>query len=117
MPSAAAARDVVTPSDVAELARGYERPGGWGGAAALYGSMLREGSELQALAGARPHALPARAVDRVGSDFTSRTIRAVHVGGVRHAEMAGAGHYVAMEAPAALADALLPFLASVDGPP
>lgn len=50
MPAATVVRNAVTPRDVAELARGYAGEGGWSGALALYGSMLREAEAIRAIA-------------------------------------------------------------------
>jgi pimeloyl-ACP methyl ester carboxylesterase len=91
---------------ISELGRTYGRPGGFMGAAGLYRSMLTEGEELRALAAA-PLTVPVAAVGSRGEDFTrssfgsvtSRTVPAMHLEGV--------GHYVAQEAPDALADILL----------
>ncbi len=113
MPFAVADQSAVTEGDVAEFARGYARPDGWSGAKALYGSMVKEGSELRALVAANNIGLPALAVDRAGSSFTLDALGAVHRGTVRHAQIADVGHYIAQEGPAKLAEALTLFLAEV----
>ena len=100
----------VTAADVAEFARGYPRPGGWRGAAGLYASMLREGEELRALAAAAPLTMPVLAVDGAGGAFTETTLNQVCAGKVRSVQLGGVGHYVAQEAPAALAETLLDFI-------
>lgn len=114
-PSMTAAADAVTDDDVAEFARGYARPGGWNGAAGLYRSMLAEGEELRALAAAKPLDLPVLAVGGFGGPFTEGTVRRVSTGDVASVLLDGIGHHVALEAPQALADAMLPFLDRVDG--
>ena len=76
--------------------------------------MLSEGATIQDLAKARPLTLPVLAVDRKGSSFTYQALQAVHTRIVRHAEIAGAGHYIAQEAADKLASAILPFLSETD---
>ncbi len=115
MPFAVADQASVSSDDVAEFARGYSRQGGWSGAGALYGSLVKEGAELKALTAAHPVALPTLAVDRAGSTFTRDALNAVHSDTVRHTQIAKVGHYIAQEAPGELAEALLPFFADVDG--
>lgn len=114
-PTMTAVPGAVTEADVAELARTWSRPGGWRGAAGLYRSMLAEGDELRALAQARPLTVPVLAVGSSGGPFTARTMRQVTGGEVRSVLLDGVGHHVALEAPGALAEAMLAFLADVDG--
>ena len=114
-PSMTAVAGAVTDDDVAELARGYARPGGWNGVAGLYRSMLAEGEELRALAGAQSLDLPILAVGGFGGPFTEGTVRQVSTGDVTSVLLEGVGHYIALEAPRALAAAMLPFLDRVDG--
>lgn len=114
LPFAVADPQSVSSDDIAEFARGYARQGGWSGARTLYGSMVKEGPDLQALTAAFALALPTLAVDRAGSSFTFDALGAVHGDTVRRAEIAGVGHYVAQEAPTKLTDVLLPFFASID---
>lgn len=104
----------VTDSDVAELARGFARPGGWRGAAGLYRSVLTEGEESRALAATHPVSVPALAVGGSGGGFTAATLEQVVRGEVRSVVLDGVGHHVALEAPRALADAVLAFLRDVD---
>lgn len=115
-PSMVAAAGAVTHADVEEFARTYARPGGWRGAAGLYRSMLAEGDELRALAASRPLAVPVLAVGGGGGPFTSATLGQVTAGEVRAVQLDGVGHHVALEAPAALAAAVLDFVRSVDLP-
>lgn len=109
MPFATAVPDAVSKDDIDELVRGYARDEGWSGALALYGSMLREGDAIKAIARETPITVPTMAVDRQGSDFTLRTLKAVHSGVVKSRTIDGVGHYVAMEAPEELSEALLDF--------
>jgi pimeloyl-ACP methyl ester carboxylesterase len=91
--------------DVSELGRTYGRPGGFMGAAGLYRSMLTEGDELRALATA-PLTVPVVAVGSRGGDFTHSSFSSVTSRLVPAMHLDGVGHYVAQEAPQALADIL-----------
>ncbi|WP_182112868.1 MULTISPECIES: alpha/beta fold hydrolase [unclassified Actinotalea] len=113
-PAMTAVPGAVGPADVDELARGYARPGGWRGAAGLYRSVLTEGDELRALLGAAPLRVPVLAVGGGGGEFTARTMAQVSAGDVVDVRLDGVGHHVALEAPGALAAAMLDFLAGVD---
>ncbi|MFI8523810.1 alpha/beta fold hydrolase [Promicromonospora sukumoe] len=115
-PTMTAVPDAVTEADVAELARTYSRPGGWRGAAGLYRSMLTEGAELRALAQASPLTVPVLAVGSSGGPFTAGTMSQVADGEVRSVLLDGVGHHVALEAPDALSEAILAFLADIDFP-
>lgn len=114
-PSLAADPTAVTPTDVDEFARTYSRPDGWKGAVGLYRSMLSEGADLRTRARRR---LPHRtlAVGGFGGPFTEETVRQVVAGPVSSLVVEGAGHYVALEAPGRLAEALTAFLAEQDRP-
>jgi pimeloyl-ACP methyl ester carboxylesterase len=112
-PSMTVRPESITQDDVAEFARTYARPGGWRGAAALYRSMLAEGDELSSLAASRPLTVPVLAVGAGGGPFTARTMQQVTTGKVTEVYLDGVGHYVAMEAPAALGDVLLDFFERV----
>lgn len=114
MPFATVVKDAATPRDVAEFARGYARPGGWSGARVLYGSMLKEGSEIQELAKATAPTLQALAVERAGRSSTRDALMAMDAFVVRHETISNVGHYIAQEAPDALAGALAAFFADVD---
>lgn len=105
----------VTPDDVAELARAFARPGGWRGAAGLYRSLLAEGEDLRALLAASPVRVPVLAVGGGGGAFTEATFAQVTTSGVEAVRLDGVGHHVALEAPAALAEALLASWSRVDG--
>ena len=113
-PSMTAVAGSVTDADVDELARTYARPGGWRGAVGLYRSMLTEGDELRALAETSPLTMPVLAVGAGGGPFTAATVGQVTTGDVTSVQLDGVGHYVAMEAPDALADAILDFVRVVD---
>jgi pimeloyl-ACP methyl ester carboxylesterase len=78
--------------------------------------MLREGEELRALAEERPLQVPVLAVDAFGNPFTVTTLTKATAGesNVESVVIDGVGHYVALEAPDRLADALLSFVATVD---
>jgi pimeloyl-ACP methyl ester carboxylesterase len=105
----------VTDADVDEFARTYGRPGGWRGATGLYRSMLTEGDAVRDLAESSPLTTPVLAVGAGGGAFTEQTVRQVAAGPVRAVQLDGVGHYAALEAPAALAAAILGFVADVDG--
>lgn len=113
-PSMTAVAGSVTDADVDEFARTYARPGGWRGAVGLYRSMLAEGDDLRALAAARPLTVPVLAVGAGGGPFTSATLGQVTAGDVTAVQLEGVGHYAALEAPEALAAAILDFTGSVD---
>lgn len=115
-PSMTAVAGSVTDADVDEFARTYARPGGWRGAVGLYRSMLAEGDDLRALAASRPATVPVLAVGAGGGPFTSATLGQVTAGEVTAVQLEGVGHYAALEAPDALAAAILDFTSSVDAP-
>ncbi|UQU61310.1 alpha/beta hydrolase [Couchioplanes caeruleus] len=104
----------VTGADIDEFARTYARPGGWRGASGLYRSMLREGAEIRALAEDPGLRVPVLAVGAGGGPFTAATMTQAAAGDVRTVQLDGVGHYAALEAPGALAGALLGFVADVD---
>ncbi len=104
----------ITETDVDEFVRTYSRPDGFRGAGGLYRSMLREGADIVALAASHPLTVPALAVGAGGGDFTTATLSHALPGEVRSVNLEGIGHYPAMEAPNALATALLDFFRSVD---
>ena len=114
-PAMTAVPGAVSAADVAEFARGYARPGGWRGAAGIYRSILSEGEDLHALAARTKIRVPVLAVGGSGGFFTAATLGNVTDGEVTSVLLDGVGHHVALEAPDALADALLGFLHGVDG--
>jgi pimeloyl-ACP methyl ester carboxylesterase len=113
-PSMTAVPGAIADSDVDEFVRVYSRAGGWRGAIGLYQSMLSEGDDLKALAATNPLTIPTLAVGGFGGTMTLNTLNQVTEGEVASVQLDGIGHYVAMEAPDALAQAILSFLTDVD---
>jgi pimeloyl-ACP methyl ester carboxylesterase len=105
IPSLTLTADAFTDADIDELARTYARANGFSGAAGLYRSLLTEGEELRGLG---KLAVPVLAVGGGSGDFTAATFRQV-AAEVDAVTIDGVGHYVAMEAPDRLAEALLAF--------
>jgi pimeloyl-ACP methyl ester carboxylesterase len=114
LPSLCATPDAFTDQDIDELTRSYTRPDAFNGAAGLYRSMLREGEEIRTLA-SQHLTTPVLAIGGRSGDFTPATLRQV-TQDVSSASIKGIGHYVAMEAPEGLADALLSFYRKIDSP-
>ena len=114
-PAMTAVQGSVTDEDVTEFVRVYARPGGWRGAVGLYTSMLSEGKELQALATSAPLIIPTLAVGSFGGPFTETTLNQVSVKPSQSVLLEGVGHHVALEAPDALAAAVLEFVGAIDG--
>ena len=114
IPALCATPGAFTSEDIDELTRCYSRPDGFGGAAGLYRSMLREGDEIRELA-TRKLGMPVLAVGGGSGEFTPATLRQVAID-VNAVSLDGIGHYAAMEAPQRLADALLSFYEKVDSP-
>jgi pimeloyl-ACP methyl ester carboxylesterase len=113
-PSMTAVPDAISESDLDEFVRVYSRADGWRGPIGLYQSMLSEGDDLKALAAANPLTIPTLAVGGFGGTMTLNTLNQVTQGEVASVQLDGIGHYVAMEAPDALAQAILSFLTKVD---
>lgn len=113
-PGMTAVTEAITDAELDEFARSYARPGGWRGAAGLYRSMLAEGDDVRELARTSPLTVPVLAVGAGGGPFTEQTMRQVTAGTVRAVQLDGVGHYAALEAPSALASAVLDFLSDVD---
>jgi len=113
-PSMTTVPGAIDEEDLDEFVRTYSRPGAWRGAIGLYRSMLSEGEELRRLAASRPLRMPVLAVGGFGGPFTEATMRQVTEGEVTSVLLEGVGHYVAMEAADALADAMTEFLYRVD---
>jgi pimeloyl-ACP methyl ester carboxylesterase len=99
-------------ADLDELVRTYSRPDGWRGAAGLYRSMLREGAEIRALAESPGLTVPVLAVGAGGGPFTADTMRQAARAEISSVLLEGVGHYAAMEAPEAVAEAILSFTAA-----
>jgi pimeloyl-ACP methyl ester carboxylesterase len=114
IPALNATPDAFTGADIDELARTYARPGGFRGASGLYRSMLREGDEIRELAEEKL-GLPVLAVGGRSGEFTPSTMRQVATD-VTAVSLDGVGHYVAVEAPARLAEAMLRFYRDVERP-
>ncbi|WP_433890587.1 alpha/beta fold hydrolase [Streptomyces sp. CA-111067] len=114
LPSLCATPGAFTDQDIDELTRAYTRKGAFAGAAGLYRSMLSEGAEIRELA-SPPLTTPVLAVGARSGEFTPTTMRQV-AKDTRSASIDGVGHYVAMEAPDRLADALLSFYRETDSP-
>lgn len=114
-PTTTAVAGAVTEADLDELARTFARPGGWRGAAGLYRSMLAEGAQNQEIARRHPVAVPALAVGGSGGELTAATLRQVVSGDLTCVLLPGVGHHVALEAPGALAAAVLDLTRAVDG--
>ena len=101
-------------TDIAEFIRGYERIGGWNGAQAIYHSNLREAEDYKALVAANSLEMPGLAIDRYGSDFTARSFAPALWGKLETQTVPDTGHYIAMEAPAALASTIMAFVDAID---
>ncbi|MEW1642533.1 alpha/beta hydrolase [Streptomyces sp. NPDC091219] len=115
-PSLTAVPDAITAADVDEFARSYARADGWRGATGLYRSMLRDGPEIKGLADTPGLTVPVLAVGAGGGPFTFSTMTRAAATKVDSVTLDGVGHYVAMEAPAELAKAILDFTRRVDAP-
>jgi pimeloyl-ACP methyl ester carboxylesterase len=113
-PAMSATPGAITEADIDEFVRTYSRPDGFRGACGLYQSMLQEGPEIQGLADTHPLTVPVLAVGAGGGSFTVNAMAQVAATEVFAVSLQGVGHYVAMEAPDKLANAILDFLASVD---
>jgi len=113
-PAMTAVQGAVSDADIDEFVRGYARPGGLRGASGLYRSMLVEGEDLRILIDANPVAVPVLAIGGGGGAFTEATMTQVTAGHVESIILDGVGHYVALEAPDRLADALLTFVRGVE---
>jgi pimeloyl-ACP methyl ester carboxylesterase len=111
-PTLSATPDAFTAADVDEFVRTYARPDAFQGATGLYRSMLREGDEIHALA-AQKLGMPVLAVGGGSGQFTLSTVQQVATD-VTAVSLDGIGHYVAMEAPARLAEALLASYNEID---
>lgn len=103
----------IPDDELAEFAGAYAVAGGWRGAAGLYASALSEGDELKALAQANALPMPVLAVGARSGSFTADTLDQVSATPVTRVQLEGVGHYVALEAPEALASSMLSFIASL----
>ena len=115
-PAMTAVPGAISDDDIDEFTRTYARPHGWRGATGLYQSMLQEGAHIQALAQTPGLTVPVLAVGAGGGPFTETTMRHASTSEVHSVILTGVGHYVAMEAPHQLADAILAFVDTVVSP-
>jgi pimeloyl-ACP methyl ester carboxylesterase len=113
-PSLTAVPQAITDTDVEEFVRGYARADGWRGAAGIFRSLLREGPEIRTLATSPGLTVPVLAVGAGGGAFTAATMAQAASTPVESVHLDGVGHYVALEAPEDLAEAILTFVGSVD---
>ena len=104
----------IGPDDIAEYIRGYAREGGWTGAQAVYNANMCETEEYKALVAAGPLAMPVLAIDQSGSSFTGQSFAPATAGRLTTRAIPDTGHYIAMEAPYALASAMLEFTGEKD---
>ncbi|MBP2355929.1 pimeloyl-ACP methyl ester carboxylesterase [Kribbella aluminosa] len=115
-PTLSAIPGAITEADVDEFARTYARPDGWRGAIGLYQSMLREGSEIRALARTPGLNVPVLAVGARAGSFTLTTMTQAAASEVSSISLEGVGHYAAMEAPEELAKSMIEFTGRIDTP-
>jgi pimeloyl-ACP methyl ester carboxylesterase len=115
IPALNATPAAFTDADIDELARTYARDGGFTGAAGLYRAALTEADEIRDLASGKL-AMPVLAIGGGSGDFTPATMRQVATD-ITTVTIDGIGHYVAMEAPDRLAEALASFFRGVDRRP
>jgi pimeloyl-ACP methyl ester carboxylesterase len=113
-PTMTATPGAITDTDIDEFTRAYARPDGWRGAIGLYQSMLREGSEIKALAETPGLTVPVLAIGAGGGPFTAATMTQATAGDVTSVSLDGVGHYAAMEAPDELAKAIIDFTERID---
>ena len=73
-PPMTAVGGAITAADVDEFVRTYSRPDGWRGAIGLYRSMLKDGSEITAIAQNHGLRAPVLAVGAGGGPFTATTM-------------------------------------------
>ena len=111
-PTMCAVPDAVTAADLDEFVRTYARLEGWRGAIGLYRSMLQEGEEIRVLAQAQRLMVPVLALGAGGGGSTANTMRSV-ANSVQSVLLQGVGHYAAIEAPKAVAEAMEAFLEGI----
>src|ERR1700689_5143802 len=109
-----ATKGAIAKGDIDEFVRTYSRPDGWRGAIGLYQSMLKEGAEIKALADQPGLNVPVLAVGAGGGPLTFATMSKAARTKVRSVQLDSVGHYVAMEAPEKLSEALVEFIGSVE---
>jgi len=76
--------------------------------------MLREGSEIKALAETPGLTAPVLAIGAGGGPFTAATMTQATAGDVNSESLDGVGHYAAMEAPDEVAKAIIDFTERID---
>ena len=113
-PAMTAVEGAITDDDIDEFTRSYSREDGFRGAIGLYRSILADGAEISAIAEKTPVRVPVLAVGGGGGEFTYATMSQA-ADSVESVLLDGVGHYVALEAPDRLAEAMLDFLTRVDG--
>lgn len=104
----------IREADIAEFSNGYARARGWTGAQVIYASNLGEVEDYKAIVSSKPLTIPTLAIDQDGSSFTAQSFAAAVAGELRTHTIPDTGHYIAMEAPLALAAAILDFIDQVD---
>jgi pimeloyl-ACP methyl ester carboxylesterase len=109
IPSLTPTPELFTDADLDEFTRGYARPDGFKGAAGLYRSALADADQFRELTVDKTK-VPVQAIGGRSGEFTPAIMRQVATD-VTAATIDGIGHYVAMEAPQQLTDALLAFYA------
>jgi pimeloyl-ACP methyl ester carboxylesterase len=103
----------ITDQDVDEFTRTFARPDGFRGASSLYRSMLQEGDEIREMAAHSRLQMPVLAIGAGSGDFSRRTMSQV-AERVSSVTLDGVGHFAAMEAPDALAQALFDYYRTID---
>lgn len=93
-----------TGEDLDRFAAAYARPGGFNGAAGLYRSLLADADEIRAL----KLTVPVLTIGGGSGDFTAGAFRPV-AADVTEVVLDGTAHYLALEAPDRVAEALLDF--------
>ncbi|WP_018332553.1 alpha/beta fold hydrolase [Actinomycetospora chiangmaiensis] len=101
------------PTLLGEIVDAYTGHEGFAGAAALYRSLLSEGPDLRVLA-ATALTVPVRTISSTGGDVVPTSIRGV-APDLTHVTVAGAGHYLALEAPEEYAAQVLAFIDGLPG--
>jgi pimeloyl-ACP methyl ester carboxylesterase len=104
----------TTPADRDEFVRTYTGPDAWNGTAGLYRALFTDGGRTKALAESAPLPMPVLAVDGPNHPFTANGLRQVSASEPATLHIEGVGHLVAQDAPEALAEAVLEFIAPID---
>ena len=112
IPSLNGTAGAFTDADINEFVRAYAGPNRFSGAAGLYRSALAEAEEIRELASSKL-AMPVLAIGGGSGEFTPNSVRPVAVD-VTAVNLDGIGHFVAMEAPERLAEALISFYGDIE---